>query len=115
MVAKINGFFSMHMPYSDKGNDTSWVTCGDNGQAVMYYLFNDKSNLLGDLDTATSIEVRQNFYFDSELECHRALYSYYLYHREQYPYIGRYNELVNEIDCELNGQDEVCSEVMRFI
>ena len=47
MVAKINGFFSMHMPYSDKGNDTSWVTCGDNGQAVMYYLFNDKSNLLG--------------------------------------------------------------------
>ena len=110
------GFFSMCAPHKDGGYDNHWVSCGDNGKAVMYYLLNDGSDLLGDLDTASVADVAKYFYFDTEIECHRALYRYYTVHGVDNPHIGRYNEIINEQPIVLDDtQTIVVSEVMEFI
>ena len=119
-MAKIGGFFEMCQPYKDAlGDDASWVSSGCDSDSSMFYLLNDNSDLLGDLDTIAMADIEKSFWFDSELECHRALFSYYLKYGKNYPFNGRYNELVNEAYAELDADNkvgilEVCSEVMRF-
>lgn len=104
-------FYKLNLPQID--TTKKWFVRVERNDLV-YYLLNDESHELADLDK-TPVE---RFYFDTEFDAHVAACDYYTSHAKSYPYFDELNQSVYRQAMQTSKQtvddNDNYSQVMTF-